>query len=203
MSPDIVKSATEMITSMKPEELQKVLQVTSSLSAQGPDGTRLGSKFPEMTPDMVKMASDGISKMSPEELQKMLKAAASLNVNGEHFPTPTTEDRAQRSESVLQSSVAAGSSSMRESNAGSNAYNEILNSKIGQASSSIPTSTADLQESMRNSMNDPAVRQVWCLYKVSASSFISFIPQACDQASIPKNSVIILLRLSIGRCLLL
>ncbi|XP_010910304.1 outer envelope protein 61 isoform X2 [Elaeis guineensis] len=161
MSPDIVKSATEMMSSMNPEELQKVLQVASSLSGQGPDGTRLGSKFPEMTPEMVKMASDSISKMSPEELQKMLKAAASLNVNSEPFPTPTGGGRAQRSESVLQSSVASGSSSTQDSSAGRNAYNELLNSNIGQPSSSIPASTADLQESMRNSLQDPAMRQMF------------------------------------------
>ncbi|XP_008778502.1 outer envelope protein 61 [Phoenix dactylifera] len=160
MSPDIVKTATEMVSSMKPDELQKVLQVASSLNGQGPD-TRLGSKFPEMTPEMVKMASDSIGKMSSEELQKMLKAAASLNVNSEPFPTPTTEGRAQRSESVLQSSVAAGSSSMQDGNVGSNAFNELLNSRIGQSSSSIPTSTADLQESMRNSLKDPAMRQMF------------------------------------------
>jgi len=93
MPPDMVKTATDMITKMKPEELQKMLEVASSLNGKPPnfpningDGSRFGSQTPEMTPEMIKMASDKMSSMSPEELQKMLEIASMMNVNGNPFP---------------------------------------------------------------------------------------------------------------------
>ncbi|RWW30837.1 hypothetical protein GW17_00004578 [Ensete ventricosum] len=160
MSPDMVKTATSMIGKMKPEELQKMFQVASSLNERGPDVSRLGSKFPEMTPEMIKMASDTVSKMSPEDLQNMFKVASSLNANS----TPTTAATdvcGQRPESGFQSSEAAGTSSFKHSGLEeSNSGASFLDSRVGQSSSSIPPSPAALQESMQNSMKDPAMRQL-------------------------------------------
>ncbi|XP_064941027.1 outer envelope protein 61-like isoform X1 [Musa acuminata AAA Group] len=159
MSPGMIKTATNMIGKMKPEELQKMFQVASSLNERGPDVSRLGSKFPEMTPEMIKMASDTVSKMSPEDLQNMLKVTSSLNVNSTP-PTAATDVCGRRPESGFQSSEAAGTSSFKysgleESNSGAS----FLDSRVGQSSSSIPPSPAALQESMQNSMKDPSMRQ--------------------------------------------
>ncbi|THU52315.1 hypothetical protein C4D60_Mb10t02710 [Musa balbisiana] len=161
MSPEMIKTATNMIGKMKPEELQKMFQVASSLNERGPDVSRLGSKFPEMTPEMIKMASDTVSKMSPEDLQNMLKVSSSLNVNNTPL-TAATDVCGRRPESGFQSSEAAGTSSFKysgleESNSGAS----FLDSRVGQSSSSIPPSPAALQESMQNSMKDPAMRQMF------------------------------------------
>ncbi|KAJ8480387.1 hypothetical protein OPV22_024114 [Ensete ventricosum] len=161
MSPDMVKTATSMIGKMKPEELQKMFQVASSLNERGPDVSRLGSKFPEMTPEMIKMASDTVSKMSPEDLQNMFKVASSLNANSTPM-TAATDVCGQRPESGFQSSEAAGTSSFKHSGLEeSNSGASFLDSRVGQSSSSIPPSPAALQESMQNSMKDPAMRQMF------------------------------------------
>ncbi|WOL08928.1 outer envelope protein 61 [Canna indica] len=153
MSPEMAKTATDMIGKMTTEELQKTFQVASSLNEKGPDVSRLGSKLPEMTPEMIKMASDTISKMPPEELQRMFKVASSLNAN-DTPPFTARDTGAQRPENGSQSSISAGSSSI-------NSGASFIDSRMGQSSSSNPTSTAMFQESMQNSMKDPAMRQMF------------------------------------------
>src|SRR6266540_2303589 len=65
MSPELVKTASDMMGTMKPEELQKMFEVASSLNGTDSIARNLGPNMPEMSPDMVKMASDMIGKMSP------------------------------------------------------------------------------------------------------------------------------------------
>ena len=54
MPPDMVKTATNMITKMKPEELQKMLEVaslnekTTNFPNINGDGSRFVSQIPEM-----------------------------------------------------------------------------------------------------------------------------------------------------------
>nr|CAD1819656.1 unnamed protein product [Ananas comosus var. bracteatus] len=151
MSPDLVKTAQDMLSTMKPEELQQMFQVASSLKEKGPYGPKLGNNIPEMTPEMVKMASNTISKMSPDELQKMLKMASSLGVNA-----PQRSESASQSLAASSESPSAGPYDSRD-----NIYDESLFSqRMGESSSSTSTSAADLQETMRNSMKDPAMRQM-------------------------------------------
>ncbi|WOL10793.1 outer envelope protein [Canna indica] len=96
-----------------------------------------------MNLEMVKMASETIGKMSPEEFQKMLKVASSLTTN----QTPqlaTTNCSAQISENGFQSDI--GSSSRLQSDIGERNFEDaFLSSRMGQSSSSIPTSMDDLQ----------------------------------------------------------
>ncbi|XP_072958237.1 outer envelope protein 61 [Typha angustifolia] len=160
MSPDLVKTATSMISSMKPEELQKMFQAASSLNGKGPSSTKLGSTIPEMTPEMVKMASDTIGQMSPDELQKMLKVASSLG--GSSMPSATARTNGvPKSGGASQSSVAARSpSTVHPDVSDRNSDEMFFNQRMSQSSSSIPNSTADL-ETMRNSMKDPAMQQMF------------------------------------------
>lgn len=153
ISPDMIKTATDTIGKMKPEELQKMFEAASSWNGKGPGDLKFGSKLPEMTPEMVKMASETISKMSPEEFEKMLKVASSLNVNG----APSPDGYAQQSDG---SQFDTGSSSRIHSDLGESNSDAILSSRMGQSSSGVSTSMPDLQDSMRNSMRDPAMRQV-------------------------------------------
>ncbi|XP_062189358.1 outer envelope protein 61-like isoform X2 [Phragmites australis] len=163
MSPELVKTASEMIGTMKPEELQKMFEVASSLNGTSSVAPNLGPNMPEMSPDMVKMASDMIGKMSPDELQNMLNFATQMD-------GPSSASR--RSENNFQSSSRAtiSSSPLRsENNFGPSSshttamnHDRILNGqRMGQSSSSVLPTTADMQETMRNSMKDPAMRQMF------------------------------------------
>lgn len=145
MSPEIIKTATEMISSMKAEELQKMFEVASSLKGNG-------SPFPNMnghgmTPELIRMASDKISSMPPEELKKMYEFSSSFNASSMNA---ASDFSTQRSESSYQSSVPAVNMT-----AGTR-------STSGQSSSTtLSEPPSDLQETMRNSMKDPAMRQMF------------------------------------------
>lgn len=156
MSPDMIKTATSMISKMKPEELQQMLQVAASLNDKNPGipngPSAFGSKFPEITPEMAKIASDRISKMGPEEVQRMLEVASSFN------PQPSTSERSENSPS------SASTSDARYPNPGE-----------GLFPSSVSTCTADLQEQMRSTMNDPAMRQVCWSSDFSASGVVFLV----------------------------
>ncbi|KAK3126426.1 hypothetical protein QOZ80_7AG0556440 [Eleusine coracana subsp. coracana] len=160
MSPELVKTATDMIGTMKPEELQKMFEVASSLNGTSSVAPNLGSNMPEMSPDMVKMASDMIGKMSPDELQNMLNFASQMG--GPSGAPGSSENNFQ------PSSIARTSSSVLRSERPSSSQtiaaipDEMLHTRrMGQSSSGAPPSTADMQETMRNSMKDPAMRQMF------------------------------------------
>jgi hypothetical protein len=154
-SPELVKTATDMIGTMKPEELQKMFEVASSLNGTSSVAPNLRPNMPEMSPDMVKMTSGMIGKMSPDELQNMLNFATQM---GGPSGAPG------RSENTFQpSSRVTTSSSVLRSERPSSSQTIMANPddrRMGQPSSGVPLSTADMQETMRNSMKDPAMRQV-------------------------------------------
>ncbi|KAL6880193.1 hypothetical protein ACP4OV_011758 [Aristida adscensionis] len=162
MSPELMKTASDMIGTMKPEELQKMFEVASSLNGTSSGAPNLGPNMPEMSPDMVKMASDMIGKMSPDELQNMMNFASQMGgPNG--APQRSVNDfqpssRATTSSSPLRSENYQPSSSQTIAEN----HDEISNNqRMGQSTSSVPPSTADMQETMRNSMKDPAMRQMF------------------------------------------
>ncbi|XP_058086955.1 outer envelope protein 61 isoform X2 [Magnolia sinica] len=174
MPPEMVKTASGMISKMSPEELQKMLEMASSLNGKGSlfptataDTSGRGSAAglqppPGMSPDMVKTASDMISKMSPQELQKMFEVAASLKGKDGPFPMAASDANSDRSK-MPQSAGTAGVSAAGESSSGDENISRGLfeNSRTGRSSSNLPSSGADLQDQMRNQMKDPAMRQMF------------------------------------------
>jgi hypothetical protein len=154
MSPELIKTATDMIGTMKPEELRKMFEVASSMNGTSSVGPNLGSNMPEMSPDMIKMASDMIGKMPPDELQNMMNFASQIGGPG-GAPMRSENNFQPSSRATTSNSPPGSSSTIRESPV------EVLNNqRMGQSSSGLPPSTADMQETMRNSMKDPATRQV-------------------------------------------
>ncbi|CAD6226688.1 unnamed protein product [Miscanthus lutarioriparius] len=156
MSPELVKTATDMIGTMKPEELQKMFEVASSLNGTSSAGPNLGPNMPEMSPDMLKMASDMIGNMSPDELQKMMSFASQMGGPG-GAPRISENNNFGPSSRATTSNSARGSSSQPILETPDELSND---QRMGQSSSSLPPSTADMQETMRNSMKDPAMRQM-------------------------------------------
>ncbi|OEL20387.1 Outer envelope protein 61 [Dichanthelium oligosanthes] len=156
MSPELVKTATDMIGTMEPEELQKMFEVASSMNATSSGGPNMGSNIPEMSPDMLKMASDMVGKMSPDELQNMMNFASQMG--GPGGAPRGSENNFQSSSRATTSNSPLGSSPQTISEIPDELSND---QRMGQSSSSLPSSTADMQESMRNSMKDPAMRQMF------------------------------------------
>ncbi|KAJ3707247.1 hypothetical protein LUZ61_010952 [Rhynchospora tenuis] len=197
MSPDMIKTATEMIKTMKPDELQKMFQVASSLNQTGPSGANQASNIrpnmPDMNPEMVKMASETISKMPPEELQRMMStASSSLGANQApnlrpNMPEMSPEmvkmasetiskmppEELQRMMSTASSSLGAGwgsRSSSPEARSEGGSTPSVVSGGLtrrqgaterGESSvANAEVASADLQEAARSTMNDPAMRQM-------------------------------------------
>ncbi|KAG0467753.1 hypothetical protein HPP92_017081 [Vanilla planifolia] len=147
MSPDVVKMATEMISSMSPEELQKMFEVANSL--KGNDSGLPNMNGNKMTPELMRMASEKISKLPPEMLNKMHEFSSSLKTNGSSVPSDLGK---LKCESDRHSSAPGH----HEADVGSTSF---LSSTSPQSHN--PPASTDLQETMRNSMKDPAMRQMF------------------------------------------
>lgn len=168
-SPDMFKTASNMISKMSPEELQRMVQMASSFQRENeyfPKGSldsnfgsfRPGSVPPNLTPEMLKTATDMMNNMSTEERQKMLEMASSLRAR-DSVSTPAslnTDGLSSKFPETRENSAVNGNNDMGESSS----HGSFSNLRGGSQSSFQP-STAGMQEQMRNQMKDPAMRQMF------------------------------------------
>lgn len=168
-SPDMIKTASNMISKMSPEELQRMVQMASSFQRENeyfPKGSldsnfgsfRPGSVPPNLTPEMLKTATDMMNNMSTEERQKMLEMASSLRAR-DSVSTPAslnTDGLSSKFPETRENSAVNGNNDMGESSS----RGSFSNLRSGSRSSFQP-STPGMQEQMRNQMKDPAMRQMF------------------------------------------
>ncbi|KAI3503999.1 hypothetical protein L1887_32543 [Cichorium endivia] len=144
ISPDMVKSASNLISNMQPEEFQKMLEMATSFQGQNSplNPTNRGPGMPNLTPDMLKTATDMMNNMPPEELQKMSKMA----LNGSGFMESEGQER--REFSTFNEDIGESSTSRGVSNSGNTPQ------------PSFPSSSIDMQEQLRTQMKNPAMREM-------------------------------------------
>lgn len=159
VSPDMTKTASNMISSMSPEELRRMLQLDASFYGENSnlkrdctnsDSNSFRPPPPDEIVDMIKLAND--IKIHAEELQKMLQSSSSDPIeygsDNASKPAETSEKLVVRRDDAGESSSAHGFSNSRTT-----------------PQSSFANPAADLEEQMRNQMNDPAMqRQVFDFY---------------------------------------
>eukprot|EP00256_Glycine_max_P042087 XP_006592367.1 outer envelope protein 61 isoform X2 [Glycine max] len=165
VSPDMIKTTSDMVSKMSPEELQRMLDMASSFQGDNPifrggspdSSFNPGSMPPNVTPDMFKAASDMISKMPADDLKRMFEMASSLK-GKESTPLAAAVDENERnvSRSNLPSSSTNGTTAFGESSS-HNVFSNMRNA----SQSNFPSSSANLQEQMRNQMKDPAMRKMF------------------------------------------
>ncbi|KAL3620234.1 hypothetical protein CASFOL_035146 [Castilleja foliolosa] len=162
LSPDMLKTASDMMGKMSPEDLQKMFEMSSALkknessssSSSAGFHTGTGTVPPNVPPEMLKMASDMMGKMSPEERQKMFEMASSLRGQERAPSTATSYSGGLKSNDLKSKDL-----KVNESDEGESSSSRNMNSASPQ--SSFVNSSVDLHEQMRNQMKDPATLQMF------------------------------------------
>ncbi|KAM0069580.1 putative peptidylprolyl isomerase [Helianthus debilis subsp. tardiflorus] len=144
ISPDMVKTTTNLITNMPPEEFQNLLEMASSFQGNNPplNSSNRGPGMPGATPDMLRAATDMMDKIPPEELQNMFKMTSltdgGIRSNESRLNT-NSDAREKRENTILSEDIGESSTSTG-----------VLNSTNVSHQPSFPSSSFDMQNQMKN-----------------------------------------------------
>ncbi|KAI4304789.1 hypothetical protein MLD38_040258 [Melastoma candidum] len=166
ISPDMVKTASDMIGKMSPEEIQNMIKLASSFPSEGPfrgatsssDSTSsfTPGSLPTITPEMLKTASYMMGKMSPDDLQRMFEMASSLREKDSFVAGAASGSGHPISSSGMKSRDTKGEPTLEAS---SSCQDSSDFGNVPSPSWNFPAAGADMQEQMRNQLNDPAMQQ--------------------------------------------
>lgn len=156
ITPNMIRTASSVIGKMPPEELQRMIRLSSSFQGDNPFLNR-GSMPTDVSPDMLKMASEMMSKMSPEDFQRMSEMASSLK--GVDGASSSAASSGYRSDYQSKTRDTQNNATVSDSASEGSTSQQFPSARSFQ--SSIPSSSTDLQEQMRNQIKDPAMRQMF------------------------------------------
>lgn len=170
ISPDMVKTASNVISNMPPEEFQRMLEMATSFQGDNPllkrdfsyaslSSSNHGSGMPNVTPDMLQTASDMMNKMPAEELQNMFKMASTLSGKDPASTEGTLQSNGFRLNTDSEAQKIQGHSTFNEDIGESSTSRVGLNSR-NASQPSFPSSSSDMQEQVRNQMKNPAMREM-------------------------------------------
>ncbi|KAL8196081.1 hypothetical protein R6Q57_025081 [Mikania cordata] len=150
ISPDMVKTASNVITNMSPEEFQKMLEMAISFQGNKPlNNSNNGPDMPGVTPDMLRTATDMMNKMPAEEIQKMFKMPSSTDDNFQSIGSRLNMscDIQERCENATFSKDVDVSSTS----------GDFLNARNISSQSSYSGSSFDMHEQIKSQLNNPAM----------------------------------------------
>ncbi|KAI5065240.1 hypothetical protein GOP47_0019935 [Adiantum capillus-veneris] len=152
-NPEMMRTMHSMMSNMNPEHI-------ASMSGG------------QMTPEMVKMASNMVKNMSPEDMQRMLDMMPSRKQDEGSIPTPFPPPSLSRDPSASRSELERTQSSAAESTEGSSSSDSMR----GQ---NYPSISPEMQEQMRQTMKDPAMKQMMAsmLQNMSPESMVAMSEQ--------------------------
>ncbi|MCO5607758.1 hypothetical protein L7F22_061959 [Adiantum nelumboides] len=152
-NPEMIRTMYSMMSNMNPEHI-------AAMSGG------------QMTPEMVKMASDMVKHMSSEDMQRMLDMMPSQKQEAAGIPTPFPPPSMSRDSSASRSVSERTQSSAGESMQGPSSSDFMR----GQ---NFPNITLDMQEQMRQTMKDPAMKQMMAsmLQNMSPESMVAMSEQ--------------------------
>ncbi|KAL3530237.1 hypothetical protein ACH5RR_009559 [Cinchona calisaya] len=172
MSPGMIRTASNVISKMPPEELQRMIKLASSFQGENPFFNRgsfntnsnsfnPGSIPTDVSPDMLKMATEMMSKMSPEDFQRMSGMASTLKGVDGASPSGAVNSSGNRSNYHSKTQDIQDNNKVNGNDATESSSSQLFSNSKTASQSSMPSSSADLQEQMRNQMKDPAMRQMF------------------------------------------
>lgn len=166
-SPEMLKAASKLESSMSLNEHQKIRQLASPIWRDNPFATKGSSSgssngftpgsAPDVSPDILKTASEMMAKMPSKELQGILEMESSLRGKDPSIPATTSNADRPSSSSSLNLSDSEDHVS-GETISSTHQPSSLRNSFPSQLK--FPSSPADLHDQMRDQMKDPTMRQV-------------------------------------------
>jgi hypothetical protein len=116
MTPDMIRQASEMMKNMRPEDMERMMEMSNSLrmpssSAGGPSGGAMPSAQDMQgllnNPEAMKMATNMMRTMKPEDLARMSQSAG-MNMTPEQAEAVTRQMQNLTPEQMAKIMAAAG-----------------------------------------------------------------------------------------------